>query len=278
MLNNRTRLNMVIGYPLDHTQSPMLHNSVYNVLNCNTVMLAHSTTCLPSTLTALKTLSVGLTAVTMPFKEDILSYLDNMSEEVKQLKAANTVISHNGKLWGHNTDIDGIAYALRKITLVNKNVLIVGAGGAAHAAAFYLKKNNANIFWLNRTPKRASSAIELFGGKIINLNQLNELSINVIINATSLGMFPNINISPLPNYQFTAEHVIFDMVYNPIETMLLKNARLFGATCISGLDMFIAQGLKQIELWLNKAIITDNMIELIKTKIEKSLDNSEEIA
>ncbi len=278
MINNKTQLNMVIGYPLAHTQSPILHNTVYNLLNCNAVMLAHATKCLPSTMQALKTLSVGLIAVTMPFKEDILSYLDNQSCEVKELKAANTVICLNGKLFGYNTDIDGVAYALRNVCLSDKNILIIGAGGASHAAAYHLKKNNANLLWLNRTPSHALSSIEIFGGSLVDINHIKSLHIDVIINTTPLGMIPNINNSPLPNYQFRSDQVIFDMVYNPFDTMLLKDAKSHGATCISGLDMFIGQGLKQIELWLNKSIITSNIIDLIKSKLEKSQDKSEEIA
>lgn len=277
MIDNKTQLNMVIGYPLAHTQSPILHNTVYNLLNCNTAMLAHATKCLPSTIQALKTLSVGLIAVTMPFKEDILSHLDNMSSEVKELKAANTVICRNRKLLGFNTDIDGVAYALRKVFLSNKNVLIIGAGGASHAAAYYLKKNNANLLWLNRTSQHALSSIEIFGGSLVDINLINNLDINVIINTTPLGMLPNINHSPLPNYQFRSDQVVFDMVYNPVDTLLLKNAKSQGATCISGLDMFIGQGLKQIELWLNKSIITPKIIDLIKSTLEKSQDESEEV-
>lgn len=276
MINNKTQFNRVIGYPLDHTQSPLLHNTVYHLLNCNTVMLAHATKCLSSTMQALKTLSTGLIAVTMPFKEDILLYLDHMSEAVKELKAANTVICRNGKLYGFNTDIDGIAYALRHVCLSNKNVLIIGAGGASHAAAYYLKKNAANLLWLNRTPSHALSSIKIFGGSLVDINHIKSLPIDVIINTTPLGMFPHINNSPLPHYPFRSDQIIFDMVYNPIDTLLLKNAKSHGATCISGLDMFIGQGLKQIELWLNKSIITSKMIDLIKSTLEKSQGKSEE--
>lgn len=269
MINNKSRLNMVIGNPLAHTQSPILHNTAYKILNCNAIMLAHQTSNLSSTIQALKTLSVGLIAVTMPYKKDILQYLDNMSDEVKQLKSANTIIYHDGKLSGYNTDINGVAYALRNINLENKNVLIIGAGGASHAAAYHLKENKANLLWLNRTPQHALALIEIFGGKMVNINQLDDMHIDIIINTTPLGMFPDSNVSPLPTYQFGSGQILFDMVYNPIDTMLLKQAKSQGATCISGLDMFIGQGLKQIELWLNESIVTTKIIALIKTELEK---------
>ncbi len=277
MIDNKTQLNLVIGYPLAHTQSPLLHNSVYHFLNCNAVMLSHSTICLASTMQALKTLSTGLIAVTMPYKGDILKYIDDMSIEVRELTVANTIINRDGNLHAYNTDIDGIAYALRNVNVFNKNVLIIGAGGASHAAAYYLKKNNANLFWMNRTPQHAGSLIEIFGGSLISNSHINELAIDIIINTTPLGMLPNINTTPLLNYSFNSKQIIFDMVYNPIDTLLIRNASSCGATCISGIDMFIGQGLKQIELWQNKSIVTTDLINLIKSELIKSQSKSEEI-
>ncbi len=277
MINNKTQLNLVIGNPLDHTKSPILHNLIYRALNCNAVLLAHATNDLPTTMSALKTFSVALTAVTMPYKEAILPYLDCISPEVKELHAANTIIRHNEKLTGYNTDIDGIAYALRNITLPNKNVLIIGAGGASRAAAYYLKKNNATILWLNRTPQHLLPLIEKFGGTIADLKQLDSYPIDIIINTTPLGMFPHINVSPLPNYYFKADQIIFDMVYNPLETLLIQNAKEKNAICISGIDMFIGQGIKQIELWLNKPIMTPDLIDSVKKELCSSLNKPMEL-
>jgi shikimate dehydrogenase len=275
MINNKTQLNMVIGGSLQHTQSPILHNSLYKFLHCNAIMLAHSTQNLSKTLQALKTLSVSLIAVTMPFKEAILPYVDQLSAEVEKIKSANTIIRRHNKLVAYNTDIDGIAYALRTIPLANKSVLIIGAGGAAHAAAYYLKKNNATLLWLNRTPKRAHASIKIFGGSMINVKHIDTLPIDIIINTTPLGMFPDIEHSPLPTYQFRPEQTVFDMVYNPIDTLLIKKARSQGALCISGLEMFIGQGLKQIELWLNTSVTNTEMTALVKSTLEKSLSSTE---
>lgn len=266
MIDHKTQLNWVIGYPLEHTKSPTLHNAIYPLLNCNAVMLALSNKDLSSIIQSVKTASVGLVAVTMPFKEDILPYLDEMSVEVKKLKAANTIINRNGKLYGYNTDIDGVENALRNYSVSNKNVLIIGAGGAACAAAYYLQKNNANLLWLNRTPEYALSLIEIFGGSLVK--DINNFPIDVIINTTPIGMFPNMNDLPLMDYQFGAHQIVFDMVYNPIDTMLLKKAKFDGAIAISGIDMFIGQGLKQIEIWLDKKI--EISYSTIRTNLKKS--------
>jgi shikimate dehydrogenase len=274
MIDNKTQLNMIIGYPLEHTQSPLLHNIVYQILGWNAVMLAQPTHHLRSMMLAIKALSVGLVAVTMPFKEEILPYLDEISPEVENLKAANTVICRDGKLWGYNTDIHGIQFALRDQVISHKNILIIGAGGAARAAAYFLRKNQGNLFWLNRTYLHALSMAKEFGGTMIN-SDIHHLPIDIIVNATPLGMFPHLNSSPLSNYQFQANQVVFDMVYNPIETLLIKRAQLQGAKCISGLDMFIGQGLRQIELLLNTSISLSEIVDRIKTRLKQSIQQSQ---
>lgn len=265
MINQKTQLNMVIGFPLEHTKSPLLHNAVYGALKVNSILLAFPNKNLPSVIKTIKTLSVELTAVTMPFKEKVLKYLDYCSSEVEILKAANTIIQRKGKLYGYNTDVDGIKYALHKTLLAKKNVLIIGSGGASRAAALVLQQSHSNIFWLNRTKKKAIALAKIFGGKVIDFNELKELRIDIIINTTPLGMYPNMNISPLPGYTFKPYQTIFDMVYNPMDTQLLKQAKKSRSKIIYGLDMFVGQGLKQIELLRDKKIRSIKMINDIKS-------------
>lgn len=256
---------MVIGYPLAQTRSPVLHNAIYQALNMDAILLAFSHPKIEPLIQAIKTLSVELTAVTIPFKEKVFKYLDYYAPDVKALKVANTIIQRDGKLWGYNTDIDGIAYALRNTILLGKHVLVIGAGGAARAAAYVLQQNNAKLFWLNRTKKKALSLAKVFGGDVIDRKQLRNLRIDVVVNTTPLGMYPHTKISSLPNYRFNAEQTVFDLIYNPISTKLLTEARKRGAKTISGLDMFVKQGVRQVELWTGK-IIHDKLIDKI-TKI-----------
>jgi shikimate dehydrogenase len=259
---------MIIGHPLTHTLTPTLHNIVYKKMDLNAVMLAHNTLDLASTLSALKTLSVGLIAVTMPYKEALIPYLDEMSDEVKALRATNTVVCHNGKLSGENTDIDGISYALRDCVLTNKNVLLIGGGGAAKASAYYLERARANLFYLNRRDVQSQALMGLFGGNKVTHNEINDLPIDIIINATPQGMYPNNNTSPLTSYKFHSHQVVFDMVYDPENTALIKDAKVQGARFISGLDMFLAQGLKQIELYANKTINIKQLVPIIKNELK----------
>lgn len=267
-INQKTRLNMVIGNPLDHTQSPLLHTTIYETLGLPAVLLAFPHADLAALIMAIKTLSVELTTVTMPYKEQVLQYVDVQSAEVQALKAVNTLIQRDGKLYGYNTDVNGIEYALSNIELTEKNVLIIGAGGAAGALGYVLKKNQANLFWLNRTVDKAQVLASEFGGAVITAKDLAELTADIIINTTPIGMYPDVKQSPLTAYEFTRKQTVFDMVYNPVDTLLLKQAKSAGATVISGVEMFIGQALRQIELWQNltKPLATDSRINLLKLK------------
>lgn len=256
----QTRLNMVIGYPLTHTQSPLLHATVYQLLGIDAVLLAQPHLRLKSLIHAIKTLSVGLTAVTLPYKEKVLAYLDECSDEVNTLQAANTLIARNGKLHGYNTDVDGIAFALRDITIQHKRVLVLGAGGAARAMGYFLQKHHASICWLNRTPEKALTLATMFGGNVINHHEVTSMQFDIIVNTTPIGLYPNLNESPLPPGVFHENQVVFDMIYHPMLTTFLKQAQQHRATIISGLEMFIGQGLKQIELFTHQPIPTSSLL------------------
>lgn len=276
-IDQNTSLNLVVGYPLTHTKSPLLHNAVYNALNLNAVLLARPHPNLSTLITAVKTLSVGLTAVTMPFKEAVLDYLDTASDEVTNLGAANTIIQHNEKLYGYNTDIDGIEYALQTVNLEHKNVLVLGAGGAARALGYVLKANKSNIYWLNRTIEKAEKLAEEFNGQAINEANTENFTYDVIVNTTPIGMHPNTNDSLLINYKFKATQIVFDLVYNPINTLLLRQAKAAGSKTISGVEMFIGQALKQIQLWqkLSEPLHKDSRIININLKNLLTGENNE---
>lgn len=263
-VTNETGLNMVIGNPLEHSQSPVLHEAIYKLLDINAVLLAKRHSQLKSLIQAIKILSVELIAVTLPFKEKVLKYIDQCSPEVIALKAANTLIQRNGTLYGFNTDVDGIEFALRDISLQNKNVLVIGAGGAARAMGYVLQNNNARIFWINRTRRKSIILANEFSGAVISNAKLNTLCVDIIINTTPVDLSPHNTISPLSEYTFGAHHVVFDMNYNPLMTNLLIRAKKSKAHIISGLDMFIGQGLKQIELFTGKRIYTPIIVDKLR--------------
>lgn len=248
----QTRLNMVIGYPLQHSQSPVLHNAVYRQLGLNVILLPQSHSSPAALCQAIRTLSVGLTAVTAPFKQAVMACLDSCSPEATRLGAVNTLILREGKLHGHNTDITGIAFAMRHLSLTGKTVLIAGAGGAARAAGQYVASQGGDLLWMNRTPAKAAGLAKTLGGVWIPWRDIRIQEADLVIHATPVGSFPHTDETPLPGHVFQPHQTVFDMVYHPVFTTLLKQAQKSGAAIINGMDMFVRQGLKQIELWLQK--------------------------
>jgi len=262
-INAYTQLNLVIGNPIKHSESPRLHKIVYDALGINAVMLAVENPHLPELVQSIRSLSVKLTAVTSPYKASILSFVDTQSEAVTALKAANTLIYDQGKIHAENTDVEGIQKALANTALKEKNMLIIGAGGAARAVAYALKPHNPTLYWLNRTEANANQMVRMWGGSVAAHELIQDLPIDIIINTTPVGMAPNAEQTPLPGYVFKPEQTVFDLVYTPRHTRLLKEAHLAGATCISGIHMFIAQAIKQIELFSKKTMDNQALLDLL---------------
>jgi len=253
-INQHTALNAVTGFPLEHTLSPQLHAQIYKKLGLNAVMLAFLSQNIEEIITCMRTLPIHLLAVTLPHKQTVMKFLDRIDPVAKKIGAVNTVINRNGKLHGYNTDIVGIAHALKNTQLKGKNVLIIGAGGAARPLCWFLKKSGAKIFCLNRTRTKAEELTQEFGGIALDNNALVGAKIDVIINATPLGMKPHIDESPFPKNLLNKNQTVFDLIYNPIETKLLKDAKKAGAKTINGMPMLLAQALEQVRLWSGKKL------------------------
>ncbi|MDP9249651.1 MAG: shikimate dehydrogenase [bacterium] len=262
-----TQLNIVIGYPLIHTKSPVLHGLIYEEIGARAILLPFSEPDIKKLVAAIRTLSIKLTAVTMPFKQSAVNLMDSVDRSARQIGAINTIINRNGKLVGYNTDIFGMEYALRHTKLKDKHVLLLGAGGAALALAHVVKSHGGRLIYVNRTSKHIKELQKKFGGRAASMSELTSNDIDVIVNATPVGMFPDIKNSPVPQTLLAKHQTVFDLVYNPSETALLKSAKKKGATVISGINMFTAQGVRQVELWTRKKIITPKLIARLNKKI-----------
>lgn len=247
-------INAVIGFPLNHSQSPTLHNLIYAESGIDAELIKDEDPNIANLVERIKTKPYSLIAVTIPHKQTIMPYLDEIDEEAKKIGAVNTVINKNGKLYGHNTDITGIKQTFAGVEIKNKKVLIMGAGGVTRPVAYFIQQNDGQILIQNRTRNKAEKLAQDFGGKIVELSTLDSHDLDIIINTTPIGMYPKINESPLPTYLLRAGQTVFDIVYNPMETKLLKEAKNVGAKTISGIKMFEAQARAQIKIWMNNKI------------------------
>jgi len=164
----------------------------------------------------------------------------------------NTVVNRDGKLRGYNTDVVGIAAALRSVELRGARALLIGSGGAGTTVAYHLKKSGAKMFCTNRDKPQAEALCAKFNGTFVEDGDIAKMQFDVLINATPIGMNPQANASPVPDALLRKGMAVFDLVYSPLETRLLKRARAAGATALSGLTMFLAQGLEQEHIWLGR--------------------------
>jgi len=191
-------------------------------------------------------------AVTIPHKEGIIKYIDELDETAEHIGATNTLVNDNGKITGYNTDYYGAVHALREqIKIKNKKVLVLGAGGAARAVVYGLKKEGANITIVNRTNKKAQELADEFEVDFDKFNNMNNLIKNneIIINATSAGMSPNEEQSVLSEKDLVKGKIVMDIVYKPINTKLIRLAKKKGCKIITGDRMLIYQAVRQFELW-----------------------------
>lgn len=260
------KINWVVGSPIAHSQSPLLHDSVYQKLGLDVCMQAKEYSEAEQLVKDIRREQVALTAVTMPLKLSVVPYLDELSNEAKKLQAVNTIILRNNKLIGHNTDLAGIEYALRGIELQNKKILIIGAGAVAKIVAYYFQSKTKNLVWLNRSREKAEELARVYGGSVMS----ESTDFDLIINTSALGM-PSHPGVPLHPDLITQHQTVFDVIYNPLETELLKIAAAKGARVISGLDMFVMQALKQIELWTERKYISDDLLNRVKIEVIRGL-------
>ena len=257
----------VIGSPIEHSLSPYLHKIIYNEMGekITSTKINVSKKDLYAFVNNHKNTFYN---VTIPHKENILPFLESVDASAAEIGAVNCVAN----LKGYNTDWIGFKRSMsdNSIKLKNKNCIILGAGGAARAIAYALIKSKCkSITILNRSKKRKQAIckwIDRFGNYNANLNKG-----DIIINCTPVGMWPNLNNRPIYSGTISSNQVVVDTIYNPCETAFLKYAKNNGAKIISGIDMFIQQGLASINIWekndISQKVNFNNIKKLLEAKL-----------
>lgn len=253
-IDGKTKLYGIIGNPVSHSLSPAMHNAAFAALGENRVYLPFPVENIGDALIGLKALDVGGVSVTIPHKESVMAELDEIDSIAEKIGAVNTiVITGNGnekKISGTNTDWAGANRALeQKISLKGRRALILGAGGSARAIGFGLLEAGSNIEICSRTEPRGRKLAAVLGCPWKSLADPEPSSGDILINATSVGMSPNDQLSPFDKKYLEPFQVVMDIVYAPLQTRLLRDAEQVGCTCVNGLEMLLYQGVEQFELW-----------------------------
>jgi 3-dehydroquinate dehydratase/shikimate dehydrogenase len=252
-LTKRTRVFGIIGDPVGHSLSPLMHNTGFIARKVDAVYLPFLVSDLGDFLRAVPALGVRGFSVTLPHKQKIMRHLAECDGLAADIGAVNTVtVARDGSLYGCNTDYIGVLRALeKKIKLAGSHVLIFGAGGAARAAAFALSRAGAHVFICARRESAARQLARAVGGDMVPRRGVRSERFDAILNATPIGMHPHASISPLQAGELHCR-IVMDLIYRPQQTRLLRLAATRGLTTVSGVEMFLAQGLAQWEIFTGR--------------------------
>ena len=268
-ISAKTGLYGVAGSHVRSSLSPLMHNTAFRCRAIDAVYLPLHVDTVDDLLRVVRELPIEGLSVTMPYKQQVLPHLESVDTLSKRIGAVNTVLrASDGKLRGFNTDVAGVTDPLeQRLQLRGARVLLLGAGGAARAAAFGVADKGATVAIWNRTPETAQMLAEQVGATVLRRDRLRHEHFDVLINATPMGMTGYSDSPPLLPEEMRAD-LVFDLVYNPLETPLLRLAREQGVAVISGLEMFLAQGARQFEMWTGNAPPVAEMREALRRELE----------
>ncbi|NOZ61578.1 MAG: shikimate dehydrogenase [Calditrichaeota bacterium] len=291
MPDAKTGMLGVIGDPIEHSLSPIMHNFIFQKLGLNFCYHAFRVIDrdLPHAIDGFRALNFRGINVTLPHKQNIIQYLDEVHDDAAQLAAVNTVLFSHGKALGFNTDVKGFMNAVINfgVNLEGEKAILLGAGGSARAVALgLLRLGCKEIAIYNRSLPNAQimaaflvkkTGISVFFAHDLKDRQLYRDVENaaILVNATNVGMAPDIEKSPLPyDLKLNSKMFVFDLIYNPAETALLSFARKQGVQIQNGLEMLIFQGIASLEIWLGKEIDVSNFFNNLKNKIIEALEEN----
>jgi len=287
VISGKTRLCGIIGDPVEHTMSPVMHNAAFRQMGVDYLYVPFKVKQeeLAKAIDGVRALNIRGLNVTIPHKVTVIQFLDKLDHLAEKIGAVNTIVNDDGVLTGYNTDGAGFLQALleKGIEPRGKNIVILGAGGASRAISFSLADRGGNLVILNRAleldwaEELASRISQIFAKEVeaLELNRENLARVldraNIVVNATSVGMTPNIDETPVTSDLLKPGLIVFDIVYNPIKTRLLREAEAAGARTISGLDMLVWQGALAFEKWTGLKA----PVELMREEVIKVLEKNE---
>ena len=266
LITSKTKIFCVIGHPIEHSMSPIMWNPALHELDLDYVYLAFDIhpKDLEEAIKGIKALDIKGINVTIPHKETVIKYLDEIDPIALKIGAVNTIKNEKGFLKARNTDASGAKKALidAGCNISGKNIVFLGAGGVARSLAYIMAEEANHIILTDLVEERAIAVAKEIKknmkvdieGKISNRNNVNEglKKADILINATPIGMYPNIENTPITKDLLHGDLFVFDVVYNPLETRLMKDAREIGCQTLGGLDMLVNQGILAFEWWTNQ--------------------------
>ena len=268
-LNGATKIYGIMGNPVAHSLSPAMHNAAFKVCGLNKVYVAFNVADVPRAMDGFRALGVGGVSVTIPHKQAVIPHLDDIDPVAKKIGAVNTLLINDKHIHGYNTDWIGANQALGMIAdLPGSTVLVIGAGGSARAVGFGLQEKSATVIIANRTHEKAQTLAGDLNCECHPLADIGELKVDVLVNTTSVGMAPNLDRTLVPAKMLENIPAVMDIVYAPVETRLLREAKRAGCKTVDGRYMLLYQGVAQFELWTGQKAPVDVMKEKLFSQLE----------
>lgn len=271
----QTKLYFLIGDPVEKTLSPKLQNFIFKDGGTNSLYMAFKVEDkdLEKAIDGFRAINVGGFNVTIPHKQKVMKYLDEISDEAKAIGAVNTVNNVNGKLIGYNTDGPGLVQSMKNecVNIKDKNILILGAGGAGLGVSYAIGLEEPNSITIaNRTLEKGEklkySLEKYFNFEVklmdLSLKGLDKGNIDIVINTTSVGMYPKEDEKPISLQSFRNGIVVYDIIYKPLKTKLIEEAEGKSCKTFNGVDMLLAQGIMGQKIWRGEEISKDSIRKL----------------
>ena len=269
-ISGETRIYGIMGNPVSHSLSPSMHNAAFGVCGLNNVYVAFNVEDVSRAMDGFRALGVGGVSVTIPHKQAVIPHLDDIDPVAQKIGAINTLLIDGKHIHGYNTDWIGANRALDMIADISgSTVLMLGAGGAARAIGFGLKEKRATVIIANRTPEKAQALARDLDSECCPLEDISDLKVDMLVNTTSVGMTPKIEETLVPEAMLENIPAVMDIVYTPVETRLLREAKRAGCKTVDGRYMLLHQGVAQFELWTGH----EAPVEVMKEKLFSQLDS-----
>ncbi|MDD3618938.1 MAG: shikimate dehydrogenase [Desulfobulbaceae bacterium] len=275
-VNGETETFGIIGRPVRHSLSPAMHNASFQALGMNRIYVPLPTSSIGDGIAGLKALGFRGASVTIPYKQDVLPFIDVLDPVARRIGAVNTLLVREREaggekiVHGFNTDWLGANRDLEeKIRLRGSRVLIAGAGGSARAIGFGLLEAGAGVVICNRTVDTGKKLAEQLDCPFYPLDRIDQVSADILVNATSVGMVPDTDRTPVPRELLSGFAVVMDIVYAPLQTRLLREAAAAGCEVVDGLAMLLYQGAAQFELWTGREAPLEVMREVLAVRLRR---------
>jgi shikimate dehydrogenase len=259
----------LFGNPVGHSLSPLMHNAAYKEMKIDASYVPVCVEHLEDAIKRVKKGDIQGASITIPFKTEAIPYLDEVERSAQHIGAVNTIWhDKNGGLTGCNTDWIGLVRDVEEsLEIRNKTFVILGAGGAARAAVFGIQQRGGTPLVINRTPSRGEAIAGEFGCQFYPLSEIGNIRADCLINTTPVGMSPAKGISPIEKGVLSNFRWVMDVIYNPVQTQLLKDAEEAGCATLNGVGMFVHQGAEQIKLWTGKEPPREFMKRIVLEKL-----------